>query len=331
MNKKIYRRVIYLVVIILVIFFAFYLLKGNFFKGTLILEGSTPFSVKVLRNGEFFCDSSPCEVEVPLETVDLIIEKEGYQVITEKMEIGFLRENKLVVDFDAAVTIVPVESIPKIEQTAKYQLVFDQLTNRQKLILKDDSLKRAIVYFSKEIKNPKIIPGKDFVLVMSRNEKSAVEEVYKIEVNLNKKKVVKNFSAIKELKNGKFSLEGNFLVFNKNDSDGIYLYNFNKQKVLPLSIRGDLAQIFWFDGEQFLFLTNQTSELYFAEGKSYLKLKEEVSADGTTIGIYHPTKDSYQQIGIFEELKILPSQAVVSSNGKYFYFQAEDKNFVLNF
>lgn len=323
-DKK--RTLIFVILISLAIIGSIvYFFWGNVInRGTLKLIGVAPFHVEIFGISQHDCLNSPCEIELKSGRKDLIISKEGARTLITEADIKFWRTTELNLNFNLLPFIVETQNIPEEETIPGYGLVFDKNVRMQKLIKLDDPAKAAIVYFPQLLDDYKIIQGKNAILVI--DNKKPKGEGYIVDVKTNSRERIENTDLL-DFKEGKWSPDGRYLIFKKQNSAYLGLLNVKKQEIKQLSLAADLAQTSWIYNNDLIFISSQA---YSSENDIEITLLDQKALTGFTFGIYHPGKNTFEKIGSFAEVNRMPEKFISNSSGEAVYFKLDGKNFKIN-
>jgi len=320
------RRIAFAVILVLVIAASiFYFLWGTIInRGKLILVGEAPFEVNIYEAGKYICDKSPCEIRQKRGIKNLIMSKEGNEVLVAEVDVPLWGEVTKAIKFKVTPYMREVEEIPVEEGVKEFELTFDNTNKLYKLSEKNSIIDEAIVYFQKEIKSP-VIYGNERSIIIIDGEKN---QAYRVDQPTNsREKIEGDFEGITK---GFWSEDGESFVFETEEGENISLLNKdNKIKELDI-IKGRTIYEWAYDGALF-FVTDQAfaPSTNVGEYSDYISVVEEVTTT-FSFGIYHPDEDSYTQIKN-SELVSLPSVLIPASNGKIIYVESEDKNYALYF
>ncbi len=282
---------------------------GSFInRGTLLVYGQPPFSVEIFQEEEFVCNSSPCEITYKSGQKQLILRKEGYEGIVTEAEIKLWQKNEINVEFKLIGYTGPTDQYPQ-ENQYKYRLVDDFETGMQKLISADDSRQNALAYFPKEIKNIKIVGSQNFVLLIDKNPNNF--KAYKVNLQTRQKNLI-NLPELVDVDNGKWSLNGDYFVFNFKDDDGLYLLNLADQnpQITQLDFQSDLENMGWINEQKLIFVLEADEKYFFA--------------------LYSPETNSYEIIenSVFLDSKPQEIAPLLNGNSVYYMLNGEKYKFV---
>lgn len=286
-------------------------------KGTIALIGDAPFLVEIVGGEQITCQISPCEITAKKGYANLIIAKEKYGTIVKEVEFKLWQTQELLLEF---VLIPQIESTTQSlppDQYYNYSLVYDDNEHLYKLVADADHSKRPIVYFAKEIKNPKIFGGKQAALVMGENG------IYKIDTISQTKIQISNENYdLTGIVSGHFAEKSDNFAFRLVSSPNIFVLT-GDNEIKRTELIADRSLTVWTYNDDLLFLTDQKLDT------SSIPLPD-VSAEGFYIGRYSPKNDTYMKIKIFPEIKQKPKRAIITSNGRFIYLETESGNFKIS-
>ncbi len=288
-----------------ILFFTGYYFWANVFdRGTAVFEAKAPFTVDVYENGivadTVDCKATPCSIKVKSGETNFILKKQGYRTSLQTLTIGLWQTVAKKVILNLVPKIETATSLPLLSSTPKYEIVSDPQTKSYKLINSDDINRRAIVYFQKAIKTPKIFSSQSAALIVDQSASSFTAYL----VNLNTKtRTLVSPSEIGSPQNGSFSYNGKYFVFDTRDTDQLFLLD-DKNNITSLDLYADARQTAW------------TFDNFLVFGA------KQVDTDIYTIGLYNPVDASVQTIGTLPANSGTPKNFIPLGNGKEIYFQS---------
>ncbi|MFA5820528.1 MAG: hypothetical protein WC873_00175 [Candidatus Gracilibacteria bacterium] len=291
--------------LLIVLFFTGYYFWANVFdRGTAVFEAKAPFTVDVYDDSivtkTVDCQISPCPIKVKSGETNFILKKQGYRSSLQTLSIGLWQTVSKKVAFSLIPKIEKATSLPQVSTTSKYELVADPQTQSYKLISSDDINRRAIVYFQKAIKAPKIFSSPSAALIVDQSASSFT--AYLINLTTKARTLVSS-SEIGSPQNGSFSYDGKYFIFDTSDTDQLFLLD-SANNIAPLDIYADARQTAWtFDG-------------FLVFGA------KQIDTDIYTIGLYNPLDASVQTIGTLPANSGTPKNFIPLGNGKEIYFQS---------
>lgn len=309
--------IIFALVIILALLYFFW---GFINRGTIKITGDAPFAVEILGIEPFTCEKFPCEISSRRGLQDIIAKKDNHKTIVTEVSVKLWRSVDLPLVFEKLPTLSKIEQIPEALGEIQYAIVNDETSHMQKLIESDDENKRAIVYFQKSLKNPKIFGTEDYVLVID-------EEVYQIDIRLKTRERLN--VDIPTIDAGKWSLSGKYFVYSEPDSKAVWLLDTQTQTIKALTLATNMLQVAWIYGDSLGFVSKQgfNSDGLSGDGREIIRLLTEDSANSFVFGTYSPSEDVYFLIETFDEIKQTPIKLVPTKNGRTIYFTTGDENF----
>lgn len=310
-----------ILIVLVIIFSVIYFLWGSFIdRGTLRVTGDAPFVVKVFNDKAYECPTSPCEIKQPTGLKDLIIEKKGFKTFLTESEVKLWRTVDLSINFEIVPALEKVESMPPAAEEIEYRLVEDK-SNSQKLIRVGDERATALAFFPNSFKNPRLFSSKNNVLIIDQSQ------IYLIDTQLSKKEKIVDTN-LRNLKSAKWSPNGNYLVFEKNNSDSLWLLDAQSRVVEQLSVATPLSSTGWDYSGNLIFVTEQA---YENEIEGRINLFEERLPGNFLFASYRPKEKNYYIKAVFTEITELPKELLFTPDGQYLYFQsgAEDFRIIL--
>jgi hypothetical protein len=309
-----------------------YFIWGNFInKGKIKIVADPPFEVQIVEREDVECTVSPCEITQKTGTLDLIFTKDGYKTFSKEVEVNLFKTTELNIEFEAIPYILKTESIPEPEKEINYEIVFDEENQMFKLVNSDDSLKRTIVFFQKEIKDPLIFGSEKAALIIDRS--SGEKIAYRVDTVTKSREGITDFD-FKNIIEGKWSNDGENFVFITRDSDYLWLIN-SDNGIKQLSILKENSKYAWISLGSLVFITQQGTTIAEKEGEysDYVEVMPEKSGLGYMFGQYHPDENSYTKIKdfSFSEIPELPLFFIPAGNGKIIYFQVGEEKYKLIF
>ena len=296
-------------------------------KGTIQILADPPFTVEVFGGESFSCEDSPCEIKQKTGLKDLILSKEGYKTIITEAEVNLWRTTLLEIDFELIPKIAKTDNAPENENKIKYNLVMDEKNGMQKLVREDDGGGIAIVYFQKPLGDAKIFGSKNKALVLSKSGKMA--DVYEIDVREKTRGGVSDEN-LKKIINGAWSYDGKYFVFEKENSNHLWLFDSVVGAAKQLAVSGNVSKTSWIYDGGLVFVTDQGYKSESENGKygeNYIKLMDVKSVTTFIVGIYHPDEDSYTKIELTDKISKLPDKLIATGNGQNIYFKSGEEIF----
>lgn len=324
------KRAIFLggIIVLVIVGAIGYFFWGNLVnKGTIKIYGPAPFKVEFfnLTKGEVECNKSPCEIEKKAGIKNMLVTKDGYESVITGADLGLWKTVEVRVDMKILPKIEEVKEMPEGIARPKYELVYDERARMQKIVKVGDKMKTAIAYFPKELKNPKIFGGEEGVFVMEVDEFE--QTAYKINLNDKKRENVPDWN-FRNIKDGYFSGDGKYFLFEPIDSDSLWIVD-EKNVVRDLEIKSNIYQVAWGRNDMLVFVTGQTYEQGSGVdegGRTYISLTNETAEANFLFGIYDANKNMYAKMTDFAGTKGFPENLAVSRAGEI-YFKIGEKFF----
>ncbi len=293
-----------LLALIVLFFLGYYFWANIFDRGYVVFEAQAPFTVDIYENGVVKevvdCKISPCNIRVRSGENNFILKKQGYRTSLQTLDIGLWQTVSKKISLNLIPKIETATSLPQIPLISKYEIVADPQTQSYKLIDSSDINRRAIVYFQKEIKTPKIFPSSNAVLIVDQSASSF--SAYLINLN-SKKRTLISSDETGVPQNGSFSFDGRYFIFDTRDTDQLFLLD-SVNNITPLEIYADARQTAW------------TFDSFLVFGA------KQVDTGIYTIGLYNPLDASVQTIGTLPANSGTPKNFIPLGNGKEIYFQS---------
>lgn len=325
MDSEIKKRIFFGSILgIVLLLSVIYLTFGSYInKGTLAINAETPFIVEIYGGEQFTCATTPCEITHKSGTIDIILAKEGKKSIVETVKIPLWKTANLNITFEMVPYITQSENLPELKPAPTYEIL-PEGTNF-KLVNQNDEQQRAIVFFPKQIKNPKIFGSEKTALIIDQG--AIPPTAYKVDLILKDKERVEDFD-FSNIENGQWSPDGNNFSFRDN---GLIKVLNTENKIHQLSLDLNRTNIAWTYQNSLLFVTDQDLQVTDETGKytNYITPLSTKSLDSFSFGEYHPEEDSYTQIHNFSEIIERPSILIPANNGRTIYFQVGGVNFKL--
>lgn len=308
-------------ILILILFAVGMFIWGFFNKGRLVFQGDMPFSVLILGETELECRADPCEVRLPAGVKDIFAEKEGHRNVYVEERVRRWRTVEVELNFRMLPVLMETENMPIVSPTPKYELATERATGNQVLIKETDTRRFSVVYFTKPLSSPRVIGDVRFVLVIDR-------DIYKIDsLNNTREEIVGlNPTGIKDVK---WSMDGRYMLFERENENGLRLFDTRAQEEKELSLTTELRLVDWVYDNSLVFLTTQNHRVTSGsdeEGYPYATFFGEISA-GYTLGVYYPERTVYSRVETFPEITSAPEEFVALANGQSVYLQIEGENF----
>lgn len=284
-------------------------------KGKILIKGDAPFLVEIAGGEQINCQISPCEITTRKGFQNLIIAKEKHKTMVREVKVGLWQTKELQLNFELIPQIEATnETLPE-EKFYTYSLVYDENEHLHKLIQDKDPSKRAIVYFAKEIKNPKIFGGQMTVLIVGDNG------IYKIDITAQTKTEITGDDAddLKQILGGHFAEKSGNFAFRMTNSPNIFVLN-NNNEIIRTAIIAERTLSIWTYDNKLLFITDQKI------GSEDNVPLPDLSAEGFFIGTYDPANDTYLKIKSFPEILQKPKRAIIVSSGDTLYLETEGGN-----
>jgi hypothetical protein len=293
-------------------------------RGTLLIYGDVPFSVEFYGGSKHKCELSPCEIVDKRGTKELILKKEGYESVLMKADIKLWRKNEISIEFKLIPYLTKAEGIPEITDEREYKVIFEEGNKMQKLIKAEDKAEHAIVYFQKEIKEPRVFGSKNYALVLGKEGSKDV--AYKIDINNNGREKIENNNLLDAIA-GKWSKDGKYFAYERENLP--YIWLMDEQGVsMELDLVVAITQYAWTKNDSLVFVTGQDTELY--EG-DYVKISTTIASLGFTLGEYLVSENKYRKIEKLENILNKPDRLIPTGNMKLIYLTSggEDYKIIL--
>ncbi len=316
MDKMKKKRIFFASIVVL--FLGLFLFRGSINQGAINIHAEAPYTVEIFAEGEFSCEQDPCEIKHKSGIVDLLIHKEGYRSFFAEVDVKIWRIAYIAPKLLPLPKLLSASELPKGSPQFKYRLVTDTINGMQKLIRADDENEIAIIYFPKALKSYKILPSENFVLIINNKES------YKIDVRAKTRKKIT--VDLPKIKNAKWSLDGNYLIFNESEDGVVQILDMENSSIKKLDILSNIDQVAWIFDEKLIFVTNQDmrrEEVTNGHADAISLVKSEI--DKYTFGTYHPNDDVYTKIESFTEIDEIPTELTPTHNGNELYFKSGEK------
>lgn len=139
-------------------------------KGTLAMEGETPFRMNV-GGKEKSCDQSPCVVKLSPRKYRVTLQKEGYYEDAQEIEVKRWKVTNVSANFTFIPVVAEVKTRPPFSEEKKDDdFIYLQETNN-KHALKMRKGNATVVTFERPFKNPQLsaAPTREKVLIADEN------------------------------------------------------------------------------------------------------------------------------------------------------------------
>ncbi|MBT7736671.1 hypothetical protein HN709_03200, partial [Candidatus Peregrinibacteria bacterium] len=311
MDQLTRRRIAFAIILILMVAGSvFYFLWGAFLnRGTIVLIGEVPFEVRVYEEGNYLCETSPCEITQKIGLKNLILSKEGREDMIVEIDVPLWREIAEEVRFRFIPYLKVVEEIPDKDNVQEFTLGYDEVNKYYKLAEANSFIDEPIAFFAKEIKEPKMFGNDRTVLVIDGESNDA----YKVDRSTNTKiKITEDLSGISK---GEWSENGDFFVFETTDSPNIFIIGSNNE-TRQLGLTKEATEYTWADENSLFFVSNHglASSSEVGAHLNYVTVVDDITTD-FSFGIYHAEENSYTKIKSFD-LEDSPTELIPASNGK---------------
>lgn len=279
-------------------------------KGTIAIYAEPPFNVELVGGMEVPCNENPCKIGSKRGFQNLVISKTNHGTVVKEVKVELWKTVDVEVVFELIPQIETVTKIPSPDPAFNYSILYDEESRLYKLVDNADRQKHAIVFFPKEIKNPRILGSEYAALIMGD------EGVYKIDtLNRSKEKIT---DEMKKATSGFFSDKGNTFAFRVEGEADIFVLT-RDNEIQKTSLIADRNLLAWTYDEALLFITDQK---LVDSGPI-----EEVSESGYFIGKYYPGNGGYTRIKSFPEITELPSRIIPTGNGREIFLETANGNF----
>lgn len=293
-------------------------------KGTLVLLGNAPFSVDIYFEGkqeiQVDCEKSPCKIKQKAGEKMVLVSKDAYEIFETNIDVKRGKDTELKADLVKIPSIQKIDQLPKKGEEKSYKLISDQKSKMQKLVEANDKYETPIVFFSNDIKNPKIFGNNSTVFIVNREGTNTV--AYKVNVNTKGRTILKG-NNFEKIVNGMWSQDGEYFVYSVANSDYLWLVS-ETVSSKRLKIAGKIPQATWNINDDLIFATNQEEEVNGTKdkyGREKITLKENRITEKYLFGIYDPKNDTYSRMGRFE-FNDPPINLFTSGNGRELYFES---------
>jgi len=318
-------RALAFILIMIVILASGFFMWSFINRGTINFMGDAPFIIEDYDGKIYECESSPCKIKMKASYQNLKFYKEGFDNIYGSIDLGIFDEIDFEVDFAIIAAVTTAESLPTVN-TKNYALLFDENRNMQKLVESDDEDERPIVYFKRTIDNPIVISSNDHAIVI--DDKDSNSEFYKVDIRSKARKGIDNEDLITII-DGKISLDGRYLVFNKSNSDYLWILDTETNEATESIIMTGINNVDWDYLNRLIFVTDQkhSTNSLSAEYTGDIILSSEKSNESYLFAYYLIEENGYYSILNFDEISNSPTDFIMTKNGKIIYFSADGQNF----
>lgn len=295
-----------------------YFVWANFLDfGKVTLYGEAPFKAELFGGETFFCVDSPCELKAKTGTYQVIISKENFQQDLIPMDFNLWKTTPYTLAFKVNPYIEETDVIPEKEKEILYDIMFNEETKNYKLFDKSDSLKKALTYFTEEIKDSKIFGSKYSVIIVrstnsgiSRGTEPTIlstqtQKAYLVNLSTKTKIPLPDFDYDKITK-WKFSPDGNLFQFKTADSEYWWLMDLGAKNIsVPTQTKiENTLKTDWIYGNKIMVISQNFS-----------------------INLYDPRMGTFKNFGTFPEIKEYPQDIIAGANGGVVYVETKDKKF----
>ncbi|MEK7548162.1 MAG: hypothetical protein AAB540_04670 [Patescibacteria group bacterium] len=317
-----------IIIAVVIIFAVIYFFWGTLInKGTIQIIADPPFTVEVFGDENFTCENSPCEIRQKTGLKDLILSKEGYKIIITEADVGLWRTTLLDIDFELIPKIAKTDSAPENENEVKYNLVMDDGGGMQKLVKENSGSGIAIVYFQKPLVDAKIFGSKNKALILSKA--GSVADVYEIDIREKTRNKISDEN-LKNVTDGTWSYDGKYFVFEKENSNHLWLFNSGSKAAKQLAVSSGVKKTSWVYNGGLVFVTDQGYKSESESGKygeNYIRLMDVKSVTTFIVGVYHPDEDSYTRVELTDKISKMPDELIATGNGQNIYFKSGEEIF----
>ncbi len=312
---------------IIILSLALLYLWGAFLnRGKISFIGEPPFTVEVFGIEQLFCETSPCITKQKSGIKDLIIYKEGYQVILDTVDVPLWRTVEYPIDFNIEPYLTAVDELPALLPPPNYLLTYAEENGMYKLVDEADSQNRPIVFFPKEVKEPRIFGSEKGALIIEGNSGTA----YKVNITQKQKGKIEN-NKLTDIETGIVSPNGKNFLFFREDFNKTFILN-AQNELYELDLDRYSANFAWTSDDQLIFITNQEFQSTSSNGQytNYIQPLDSTSPINYTFGFYHPEENSFSEITVTDQITAFPTALIPAGNNAKIYFNTADGNFALN-
>jgi len=314
LNKK--TKIIILIVILFI--FILVLFRKTLFKGELIIDLEAPYQITIDDETIHKCFEDICNISLKYGNKKIVITKNSYYPFIENIKISPWSKVKIKPKLDLLATLVHTDEFFK-KEIPEYDFVKDRQSHMYKLVSNNNN---PIIFFPKKIEIKQIIADNKFVLIISDKES------YKIDIK-NKEKQKINLQ-IPEIKESKWSINGRYLIYSEDNSNKIFLIDFEKQSIEELPLKTQIDSLDWVSENRIVFATSQNYEKgdYTNKNGYLINLKNEEGA--ISFLTYHLDENFYSFIAEFSEILELPTKLHSTKSANEIYFEYESEKFKIN-
>lgn len=314
MTKK-SKRIIFLSMIVLLPLLLF-VYRDWVFKGKISITAELPYEVDIPGMEPLHCETDPCEISLPAGIYDLIFTKPQHRSVITTFEVNSFQTTEKNIYFQILPRILDVNSSPELEEK-EYELLIDQLTGFQKLVLASDENSLPIVFFKRPLTSPRLITSTNHVLIISEDGNYLVDLRKK-----SRERVILDLSIVEQ---GEISLEGEYLFF-KHRNGSFWVLDFANERLLALDLTIEFDQAAWVEGGRLAFVSNQQfSNIGISNGLLDIIELNFNPAANYLFAYYYPQYDIYQKIAEPFSLEAEPRFILPTSSGSEIYFEIGEK------
>ena len=292
-------------------------------RGTITFTGDTPFLIEDEDRLIYQCDQSPCEIKMRSGYKYFTFYKDGFDSFNETIKLDIFKKINFNVDFAILAKVSNAEDFPFIEEKS-YNLVLDQKNNNQKLVDANDKRERAIIYFKKIIEDPFLINSEDYVYIVNN---SKPYEFYKVDIKAKTRQNIQG-DDLMTIIDGKISLDGKYLVYKKENSEYLWVYDSENNIAKEMSIDTKLDNLSWDYLNRLFFVTKQSSSFNTSkEFEGDILISSENTENEYLFGYFLPDTDAYFNV-LSHQLKGSDIEKfTITKNGKIIYFSTDKGDF----
>ena len=315
-SKKMFKFGLF--ILLIAIFAIGFFIWGFIAKGTLVLSGEAPFSVRIVDGKVIECQTSPCEISLGTGNHSAFISKSNYKDLFIESKIRLWKSTDINLSFQLLPSLIETDNLPSLSKSKNYGFEVDN--NGQKLVDTDDASSNAIVYFPKQLKEPKVFANGDYALVLGGN-------AYKVNTKANTREEIPVNSLI-DISDAKWSMDGRYLIFSKKDALNLWLLDSKSGTSSQLDVSAPLKLAQWLYDDTLVFVTGQEYSSkggFDSFGNGYTELLNTYSSQNFTVGFFYPNDASYSRLESFQ--KQMPEDLIAMANGESIYLKIGEKNF----
>ncbi|PKL36532.1 hypothetical protein CVV38_01350 [Candidatus Peregrinibacteria bacterium HGW-Peregrinibacteria-1] len=166
---------------LITVFIIFFIWNTVISRGKIIFTGSPPYTIQVTGKSPQLCTENSCTISTSSGFITYLATKQDFDSINSSIRVPKLSKVEVSLSFQAIPKLISSRKIDFNSTKSQYSLTYESATSNYKLVANDNPT--PIVYFPRNIPNPKFFDFKNHIVILAQNSNHIINKTLKTRGN----------------------------------------------------------------------------------------------------------------------------------------------------